>query len=228
MNRRADKIDRSWHHSYPATATRKLGRQATNRVLGTHRVVLASGSLTTSCASRLGVEITSDVRIPNQGSGAHPGRWRRWLGHDGRRWDRLSGQDERILNKEAENEAIGSCCTRRKKPIPPVLPECFADVLVARPCFPAWSWEGQANAGESGRVAEIGDLERPDPVMPHVAGKLLHRWYAPLGEVAIPLSPQGLLLICEVEGVDDLAALPAVVAGRLRPEARVSEVRDVT
>jgi hypothetical protein len=62
---------------------------------------------------------------------------------------------------------------------------------------------------------------------PHVAGKLLHRWYAPLGEMAIPLSPQGLLLICEVEGVDDLAALPAVVAGWLRPEARVSEVRDL-
>jgi hypothetical protein len=62
---------------------------------------------------------------------------------------------------------------------------------------------------------------------PHVAEKLLHRWYAPLGEMAIPLSPQGLLLICEVEGVDDLAALPAVVAGWLRPEARVSEVRDL-
>jgi hypothetical protein len=45
--------------------------------------------------------------------------------------------------------------------------------------------------------------------------------------MAIPLSPQGLLLICEVEGVDDLAALPAVVAGWLRPEARVSEVRDL-
>jgi hypothetical protein len=46
--------------------------------------------------------------------------------------------------------------------------------------------------------------------------------------VAIPLSPQGLLLICEVEGVDDRAALPAVVAGWLRPEAWVSEVRDLT
>jgi hypothetical protein len=112
--------------------------------------------------------------------------------------------------------------------MPPVLPECFADVLVARPRFPAWSWVGQADAAESGRVAEIGDLERSDPVTPHVAGKLLHRWYAPLGEVAIPLSPQGLLLVCEVEGVDDLAALPAVLTGWLRPEAWVSEVRDVT
>jgi hypothetical protein len=46
--------------------------------------------------------------------------------------------------------------------------------------------------------------------------------------VAIPLSPQGLLLICEVEGVDDRAALPAVVAGRLRPQEWVSEVRDLT
>lgn len=63
---------------------------------------------------------------------------------------------------------------------------------------------------------------------PHVSGKLLHRWDAPLGEVAIPLSPEGLLLICEVEGVDDLAALPAVVAWWLRPKAWVGEVWDVT
>jgi hypothetical protein len=56
----------------------------------------------------------------------------------------------------------------------------------------------------------------------------MHRWYAPLGQVAVPLSPEGLLLIGEVEGVDDLAALPAVVARRLRSDTRVSEVRDVT
>jgi hypothetical protein len=65
-------------------------------------------------------------------------------------------------------------------------------------------------------------------VTPYVSGKLIHRWYAPLGQVAVPLSPKGLLLVGEVEGIDDLAALPAVVARRLRSDARVSEVRDVT
>jgi hypothetical protein len=200
------------------------GRSLGGRLRGRPRVRLAHHFL----RSRLGVGNTSDARIPNQGSGADPGRWRRWLGHDGRRRDRPSGQDQRILNKEAENQPIGSGCTRRQKPIPPVLPECLADLLVARPRFPAWSWVGQADAGESGRVAEIGDLERSNPVTPHVARKLLNRWYAPLGQVAIPLSPQGLLLICQVEGVDDLAALPAVVAGWLRPQAWVSVVRDLT
>jgi hypothetical protein len=46
--------------------------------------------------------------------------------------------------------------------------------------------------------------------------------------VAVPLSPKALLVSGEVEGVDDLTALPAVVAGRLRSEAWVGEVRDVT
>jgi hypothetical protein len=45
--------------------------------------------------------------------------------------------------------------------------------------------------------------------------------------VAVPLSPKDLLLIGEVEGVDDLAALPAVVASWLRPNAWVSSVGDV-
>jgi hypothetical protein len=46
--------------------------------------------------------------------------------------------------------------------------------------------------------------------------------------VAIPLSPKRFLIVREIEGVDDVAALPTVVAWRLRPEAWVGEVRDVT
>ncbi len=161
-------------------------------------------------------------------SGAHPGRWRRRLGHDPGRWDRLSGQDGRILNKETKSEPIGPRCARREKSAPALLPEQFADVLIGRPCFPAWSRQRQADAPESLRITEIGDGEGSDLVTPHVSGKLLHWWDAPLGEVAIPLSPQGLLLICEIEGVDDLAALPAVVARWLRPKAWIGEVRDVT
>jgi hypothetical protein len=65
-------------------------------------------------------------------------------------------------------------------------------------------------------------------VTPHVSGELLHRWYATLGEVAIPLGPQGLLLISEVEGIDDLAVLPAVITRWLWPPAWVSEVGDLT
>lgn len=44
----------------------------------------------------------------------------------------------------------------------------------------------------------------------------------------IPLRPQRLLLVGEVESIDDVAPLPAAVAWRLRAELRVSPVRDVT
>ena len=56
----------------------------------------------------------------------------------------------------------------------------------------------------------------------------MHRWYAPLGEMAIPLSPERVLVVGEVESVDDVAALPTVVTWRLRPYARVGAVGNVT
>jgi len=104
----------------------------------------------------------------------------------------------------------------------------FADVLIGRPAFAARCRQCERDACESVRIAEIGYVERLHCVAPDVSRNLLHRWYAPLGEVAIPLSPQGLLLIGEVEGVDDVAALPAIIARRLRPKAWVSAVRDLT
>jgi len=161
-------------------------------------------------------------------SGAHSGRWRRRFGHNPGRWDRLSGQDGRILNKETKNEPTGPRRTGREKARPALRPERVADVLIGGPCFPAWSRQHQADARESLRIAEIGDRERSDLVTPHVSGKLLHRWYATLGKVAIPLTPQRLLLIGEVERVDDLAALPTVVASWLRPIPGVGEVRDLS
>lgn len=164
----------------------------------------------------------------NSRSGAHPGRWRWGLGQDLWRCDRLSGQNGRILNKETKDESTSPRRARSKQSTPALLPERFADVLIGRPYFPARSRQCQPDARKSVRIAKIGDLERRDLVPPHVSGKLVHRWYSTLGEVAIPLSPQRLLLIGEVESVDDVAALPAVVARWLRPPARVSEVRDLT
>jgi hypothetical protein len=64
--------------------------------------------------------------------------------------------------------------------------------------------------------------------VPHVTRELPERWDASVGEMAIPLGPQRLLLIDEVESIDDVAALPPVVPWRLRAKARVGAVRDVT
>jgi hypothetical protein len=160
--------------------------------------------------------------------GTDPGRWRRWLADDFRRWDRVSGEDGRIFNEEAEHQPIGPRGAGRKKSLPALVPERFAHVLIGRPRLPAWSRQRQADALESIRIAEIGHVEGLHSMAPDVAGELVHRWYAALREVAIPLSPKRFLVVSEVEGVDDVAALPAVIARRLRPEAWVGEVRDLT
>jgi hypothetical protein len=115
-----------------------------------------------------------------------------------------------------------------KKSMPAVLRERFADVLIGRPADAAWCRQREPDACESVCFAEICHLERSHSVTPDVSRKLLHRWNAPFREVAIPLSPERLLLIGEVEGIDDVAALPAVVARWLWPSAWVSAVRDLT
>jgi len=38
-------------------------------------------------------------------------------------------------------------------------------------------------------------------------------WDAALGEVAVPLGPDAVFGVAEMERVDDVAALPAVVVG---------------
>jgi hypothetical protein len=140
----------------------------------------------------------------------------------------LGGQVGRILNEEAEHQPAGPRRAGRKQSMPTLVRECFADVLIGRPPLPARSRQRQADTGESIRIAEIGHVERLHLMAPDVAGELVHRWYAALREVAIPLGPKRLLVVGEVEGVDDVAALPAVVARRLRPQAWVGEVRDLT
>jgi len=56
----------------------------------------------------------------------------------------------------------------------------------------------------------------------------MHRWYPPLGEMAVPLGPERVPVVGEIEHVDDLAVLPAVVAWRPGPRPRISAVRHVT
>lgn len=133
----------------------------------------------------------------------------------------------RIRDEEAEDEPVWPCGARREQAGPSIPPQRFADILVGRPASPAWSRWGQADAGEPSRIAEIGDFKPPDGVAPHISGKLPKRWDTTLGEVAIPLSPQRFLVVGEVERVEGVAALPAVVAGRLRPYVWIGVMCDV-
>ena len=76
-------------------------------------------------------------------------------------------------------------------------------------------------------VAEVGYLECRQTVPPHVAGQLMHRGHSELREAAVPLRPHRRLAVRQVQGVDDGSALPAVVAGRSRPDARITTMGGV-
>jgi len=156
------------------------------KALPSHR---AAAALTESSPALLGWLVKRFESESIRNSRSHPSRWRGRLGYNPWRSDRLGGQDDRILDKETKNEPTGACRTWRKKSAPAFLPQPFADVLIGRPCFAAWSRQCQPDAHQSIRITEIGDLERRDAVTPHVSGELLHRRYAPLSQMAVPLSP---------------------------------------
>ena len=161
-------------------------------------------------------------------SGAHAGRRRRWLANDARRWQRSCREAGWVFGEQAEDEAIRSRGARSKQPGPSLSPERLTDLLVGGPALAARSGRAEADASEPVGGAEIGDLDPSHAVAPKVARELVQGWYAPLGQVPVPLGPEGLLCIGEVERVDDLAVLPAVVAGRSRTDTRVGGVGKVT
>jgi hypothetical protein len=160
--------------------------------------------------------------------GAHAGGRRRRLADDAGRWQRLRREARWVFDEQAEDEAVGSRGARCEQSRPALLPECLADLLVGGPSLAPGSGRVEADAGEPVGGAEIGNLELRHLVAPEVAWELVHWRYAPLGEVPVPLGPEGVLGFGEVERVDDGAALPAVVAGRPRTDARVGSVGNVT
>jgi hypothetical protein len=142
-------------------------------------------------------------------------------------WDWLRRQARRILDEETEHDAVGAGGTRRDEPGPAFAPERFTRGLIWRPSPPARCGRVEAQTREPLGRREIGDVEPRHSVAPLIARKLVHGRYATFGEMPVPLSPQRVLLLGEVEGVDGVATLPAVVAWRLRPRARVRVVRNV-
>jgi hypothetical protein len=160
-------------------------------------------------------------------SRAHPGRRHRRLGD--RAWppDGLSRQCGRG-HEQAENQPVRPRCARRQESLPPLPPKPLANLLVGGPASAPGLRRDQPYTGEPSRRAEIGDVERAHAVAPDVSGELLQRWDASLGEVPIPLSPERLLVVGEVERVDDVAALPAVVPRGLWASAWDASVRNLT
>lgn len=115
------------------------------------------------------------------------------------RWQReevepASPASRAIVDEEAEDEAGGSSCAGRQESCPVFLCQRFANTLVGRPRSAAVRGKGKAETREAVRVAEVCDLERRNAEAPDVAGERLQRWNTVLGEVAIPLRPQRLLV----------------------------------
>jgi len=65
-------------------------------------------------------------------------------------------------------------------------------------------------------------------VAPHIARHLPCRRQPALCQLAIPLRPERVLALRQIEGVNDEATLPAVISGRLGPRAWIRTMGDVT
>jgi hypothetical protein len=160
-------------------------------------------------------------------SGASSGRRRRRFGDNARGRHRLRLQGRRVLDEEAEHEAIAMSGARRQQPRPPLPPERLAHFLIRRPSLPPGRWRVEPDASESIGHRQVGDLDTTHAVAPDVAGEVTQRRNPSLGKMPIPLRPERVRLIGEIEGVHDGAALPAVVARRLRSGSWVCVVRHV-
>ena len=72
-------------------------------------------------------------------------------------------------------------------------------------------------AGEDQRCRQVGHVDDVDFDLPGVAWEARPRRDAQLRRVAIPLRPCGRFTVCEIEGADDRASLPATIGRILRP-----------
>jgi len=155
---------------------------------------------------------------------------RRWHGNIGdlRRGDRdhvigeLVGGDE-----HGEYEAGGTSRAGGDESTPAVLVELLAHGLVGMPSSSPRSGHAEANSGESSGIGEVGNLQGRDLVAPQVARQRAGRRDGCFGEVAIPLGPDASLVFSEVQGVEDRAALPSVIAGRAGASEWVDSSWDV-
>ena len=150
-------------------------------------------------------------------SGPHAGRRRGRLAHDPRPTNRAGREKARTSDEEAEDQSIGSRCARRDETGPPLAPERLADFLERSPAGPPGHRQRESHTGKVGRIAKISRLDAGYSVAPHITRQLSRGRQSTLGQLAIPLRPERVLPVRQVESVDDNATLPAVVTGRLGP-----------
>jgi hypothetical protein len=92
--------------------------------------------------------------------------------------------------------------------------ETFPDPLESWPRATPRHRQGEAHRGEPLGGGEVYYLHVDLPV-PELSRHLRERRDHALGQVPIPLGPHRVLAVGEIEGVDDISSLPAVVGRRL-------------
>jgi len=157
-------------------------------------------------------------------SGSHP-LWRRGrLGDGSRRAKGRGRQVRRVSDEQAQHEAPRPRGAGREQALPAVAPQRLADALEGAPRAATGSRRLEAYPGQPVGVAKVGNTQCGNAKTPHVARQGVQRWQAALGEVAVPLGPERVLVAREEEGIDDRSALPAVVRRRDGPGAGIGVV----
>lgn len=117
------------------------------------------------------------------------------------------------VQEEAQDQAIAR--PRRaggNKSLPPLTPESLADRLSGRPMPPARDRQCQTQLFEASLGANVcqskAGLYFPFPEIARQYGQTRER---ELGQVAIPFRPHGSFIACEVQSVNDRAALPSSI-----------------
>jgi hypothetical protein len=128
-------------------------------------------------------------------SGAQPGRRRRRLGHNPGPARRGRRKNARIFDEEAESQAIGPRRARREESRPPLFPERLPHPLKRLPRPASGCGQRQPHFCQLNHIAQIGDLDARHPMAPDVARQLLRRRQTTLGQVAVPLGPESVLVV---------------------------------
>lgn len=105
--------------------------------------------------------------------------------------------------------------------------QSLAHRLECWPLNPGWLKRRQADATESIVVFEVRNEGQRDLPTPQIPWQALLRREGCLGELAIPLSPNGLLGVGEVQRFDHGSSLPPVVCRIRRLVVDVGASRDV-
>lgn len=105
--------------------------------------------------------------------------------------------------------------------------QSLAHRLECWPLNPGWPKRRQADASESIVVAEVRNAGQRDLPTPQIPWQILLRRERRLGELSVPLSPNSLLGIGEVQRFDHGSSLPPVVCRIRRRVMDVAASRDV-